>query len=385
MEVLEQFFKDKGSSENTMKLYQYAVMHYENLHNKDIAELLEEADREEEQGIRWKKRSIRRYLIQFRNDLYTSKSENTAKKYMSCIKTLYRHYEIELQPLPSFDSKQIDKTYELSFEDILTKQEIKDAYYEANNVCKCIILMGISTGLSKIDMLNLTVDDFLSACKIEEYTDVLSALNTLKKENKLISCFIGERKKTLKKYITFASPESNEHIIQYLIGRDARLKNEYDSQLMGSDKLFDISESHLNYSFRQINDKLNLGKVGKQSKFRCHQLRKYHASTLLNIEDIQWTVNEIDTLQGRSQDMTHRAYFHNSTDKLCKKYYDSVDELMLFKSIHQINKDDYDELKKENKLYMEEIAISNEKLESQQRTIEQIMDNQRELEKLLGL
>ena len=94
MEVLEQFFKDKGSSENTMKLYQYAVMHYENLHNKDIGELLEEADREEEQGIRWKKRSIRRYLIQFRNDLYTSKSENTAKKYMSCIKTLYRHYEI---------------------------------------------------------------------------------------------------------------------------------------------------------------------------------------------------------------------------------------------------------------------------------------------------
>ncbi len=180
MEVLEQFFKDKGSSENTMKLYQYAVMHYENLHNKSIEELLEEADMEEEQGIRWKKRSIRRYLIQFRNDLYTSKSENTAKKYMSCIKTLYRHYEIELQPLPSFDSKQI-----------LTKQEIKDAYYEANNVCKCIILMGISTGLSKIDMLNLTVDDFLSACKIEEYTDVLSALNTLKKESKLISCFIG--------------------------------------------------------------------------------------------------------------------------------------------------------------------------------------------------
>ena len=48
-------------------------------------------------------------------------------------------------------------------------------------------------------------------------------------------------------------------------------------------------------------------------------------------------------------------------------------------------KDDYDELKKENKLYMEELAVSNEKLESQQRTIEQIIDNQRELEKLLGL
>ena len=34
---------------------------------------------------------------------------------------------------------------------------------------------------------------------------------------------------------------------------------------------------------------------------------------------------------------------------------------------------------------MEELAVSNEKLESQQRTIEQIIDNQRELEKLLGL
>lgn len=394
---LQQFFNERNSSKSTQSHYKAAIKLYEYLNKKTFTELLAEADYEEEEGVRWKNRKIRQRLIDFRNLVFSSKSEGTAKLYLNDVKTVYRHFEIELQSLPIFKSQDIDKTYEMDFDDLITKKELIDAYYEANNVTKCILLFAISSGYSKIDMLNLTIADFIKACKNYINSDELSEqLVELKNQEEVIPCFKDSRQKTGKKFITFCSPEAVEHICQYLIGRDAQIRKNYEEadeeeqevlndKLYADAPLFDISESHLNYTFRRINNKLGFGKVSKYSKFRCHVLRKYQASTLLNIENIQWTIEEIDTLQGRSKDKTHRAYFHDDSEKLWKKYYDSVDELMLFKSIHVINEEEFEKVKAENRFYMNEIVKNETKLEEQQRTIEQIINNQRELEAMLGL
>jgi ABC-type lipoprotein export system ATPase subunit len=119
MDLLNQFFIEKGSSLSTQRHYCASAKIYEELCGKTITELIHEADEEEEAGIRWKKRKIKTYLINFRNHLYANKSEGTAKQYFTDIKTLYRHFEIELQPLPSFNSKQIDKTYVMTYDDIV--------------------------------------------------------------------------------------------------------------------------------------------------------------------------------------------------------------------------------------------------------------------------
>lgn len=381
MEKLQQFFIDRNSAKSTQWHYHAAVKLYTKLHGMTLDELIEEADYEEEQGIRWKKRKLKQRLIEYRNYLYSCKSEGTAKQYLTDIKTIYRHYEIELQDLPNFISKNIDNTYEMSYNDILTKEEIIDAYYEANNVTKCIILFASSSGLSKVDILKMTVEDFVVACDCKN-KNLIDQLQELKKIKKLIPCFIGERQKTNKKYITFCSPEASQHIVQYLIGRDAQIRESYSkgdseySQLCLEDKLFDISESHLSTVLRGINSKLDFGVVGKHSKFRCHMLRKFQATTLINVEN-GFTVEEIDTLQGRSQDKTHRAYFHNSREKLFKKYVECVDDLMLFESIHEVDKHEYEQMAKKN------VELNN-KLEVQQKTIDEIIANQRELEKLLG-
>lgn len=403
---LEKFCDDKKLSESTKNFYTSAVRMYEEVIGSSLDELLLEADREEEEGVRWKHRKIRQHLIDFRNYLFANKSEGTAKRYFAGIKTVYTHYEIELHNLPSFNSKQIDKTFKMDYEDLLTKEEIIDAYYEANNTIKQITVFGISSGLSKIDMLNMIVDDFVESCL--EYIesigipvnhdanllDKLFLIKNVSKDNSIIPCFRSERQKTNSKYITFCSPEAVEHIVQGLIGRDANIREKYDEaeekedlpdKLYGSDKLFDVSPAHVGYVFRKINNKLGLGKVGKFAKFRCHMLRKFHASTLLNSEITTWTVEEIDTLQGRSMDITHQAYFKNSKDKLFKKYCECVDELMLFKSIHQIDEEAYDKLEKENRFYMNEIVKNEQKMEEQQRRIDEIIRNQRELEKLLGI
>ena len=394
---LEQFFTERGSAKSTKDHYLAAVKQYSQLNEMTLDQLIEEADQEEENGVRWKNRKIKERLIAFRKYLYDYKSEGTAKLYLNDIKTIYRHFEIEVQSLPRFNSHQIDKTYEMSYEDILTRDELIDAYYEANNVGKCIMLFAMSSGFSRVDMLNLSVYDFMVACKDSYHSDVLvEQLKELKEEDCLIPTFRDDRQKTSKKFTTFCSPEAAEHIIQYLIGRDAKIKMKYEeadeeeqedlpSELDICDKLFDISESHLSYSFSVINSKLELGTAGKNTRFRCHMLRKYHATTLLNLSEIDWTMQEIDTLQGRSQDKTHRAYFHNNTDSLKEKYIASVDELMLFKSIHGVDEEAFAKVKAENNFFKKEIVKNERKLEEQQDTIDKIIANQRELEALLGL
>lgn len=382
MDYLDQFFIDRNSADKTRQHYRASTKLYELCTGKKLPELIEEADAEEEAGIRWKHRKVKSYLLEFRNYLYANKSEGTAKQYLTDIRTIYKHFEIELQDLPRFASKQIDKTYEVKYEDILTKDELVDAYHEANNVVKCIILFASSSGLSKVDLLKLTVGNFIEACDCKN-EELVKQLFEIKSNKKLVPCFIGERQKTRKSFTTFCSPEATRHIVQYLIGRNAQIAAAYkkdesiDDGLKYDDKLFDISESHLSYTLRQINNKLGLGKVGKATKFKCHALRKYQATVLLNIED-GFTVQEIDKLQGRSQDQTHRAYFHNDKETLYKKYLRCVDELMLFDSIETIDKVEFENLKLENEKY-------SRKLEDQQQTIEKILQNQRELEAILGL
>lgn len=449
MRLLEQFCDEKDLSTSTRGLYTSAVNNYEKCCSMTLEELIEEADIEEENSIRWKKRKVKEHLMTFRKCLFESKSEGTANRYMNCIESIYRHFEIELHPLPSFNSKNIDKTYEKTFEDIPTRQELKDAYYEATNVGECIILLGSSSGLSKVDMLKMSVDDLILACEtyfgLEEISfkredKLLDTLFALKEFDVLIPIFEGVRQKTRSRYTTFASPEFAERTIQYLIGRDAEIKEKYQQtideankqlnyllgiddsfvtaeeiqkfiesytgnhslnsyelkeidkiynslnispELKGEDKLFDITPAHLSYSFRKINNKLGLGKVGKNTKFRCHQLRAYHASTLLNLEENAFTESEVDALQGRKKDKTRRAYFTESLSKLFSKYCLIVDELMLFKAIHGISKETVEKLERENNFYKNEVMKNEKKIGEQERLINEILENQKKLESLL--
>ena len=386
-ELFQKFLEEKDLAGSTEKGYKAMVALYTSLNQMSMTQLIEEADSEEEQGIRWKKRTLRSRLMTFRKYLYEQKSQGTARNYLRMVKTIYRYYEIELQDLPTYTSKQINKTYIKSYEDLLTKDQLIAGYHESNNLMKCFILLGSSSGLSKADIIKMTVSDFLEACK-EYITDkdssVKNQVSQVLGSDDPVPTFIGNRQKTGSKYITFASPEYVEHMCQYLLGRDAEIRKKYadadeddrfelSSQLMPEDKLFDISDEQIMNIFRKINNKLSFGTVGTFVKFRSHQLRAFHASTLLNLKENAFTESEVDALQGRSKDQTHRAYFIESTSKLREKYIQGLDSLMLFKSIHTVSSEKYEQVKSENAEYKD-------KFEEQEAKIEQIMKLQEELE-----
>ena len=225
--MLKQFINERNLSHSTIRNYSSAVNLYEKLNNKTLDELIEEAENEEILKIRWKERKIKKRLIQYRSYLYENKIQSTANKYLTNIKTIYRHFEIELQSLPSFNTRQINKSVEIRFKDLPTKKNIKDAYDLADTQTKLIILLITTSGMSKVEILNLRVSDFLNA---DESTP---------------TTFYLTRQKTGREFFTFTTPKTSEKLGDYI-------KNH---NLKRNDKLFNISESRLTKNLQKINKK----------------------------------------------------------------------------------------------------------------------------------
>lgn len=59
-ELLNEIHMVKNHSSNTKRIYKIAVEKYTSFFSMSLSELLEEAELEEDQGIKWKKRKVKR-------------------------------------------------------------------------------------------------------------------------------------------------------------------------------------------------------------------------------------------------------------------------------------------------------------------------------------
>ena len=320
-EILNNLVYRRNLTYKTKQGYKNALDCYTSYNGMLFIELLKEAENDEEKGIRWKNRRLKKRLMDFRIYLQENYLVSTAKVYFQRILTLYRHFEIEIHNLPRINPKSVKMSKPITFEDLPTKEIIKEAYYISNQIMKAIILFISSSGCARIETLNLTVEDFKNATyEYHKSNDINIALNILKDIKFIIPIFRIRRQKTNKFYFTFCSHEASNEIIKYL-----SLK----SNLNDKDKLFDINLYYWNKYFNYINNELNLGKVGEYNRFRSHMLRKFHASSLYNFSN-SLSLSEIDALQGRGKNSTHSSYFMENPRNLREKYINSLDSLKIF-------------------------------------------------------
>ncbi|MCF0227175.1 MAG: site-specific integrase [Methanobrevibacter sp.] len=339
---------------------------------KDLQELIKEADEEEMQGIRWKDRKLRSYLISYRANLHNNVglAENTVNKYLQLVKTFYYHYGIEIGKLPSYTSKSVRKNEPITADDIPTKEDIKLSIdLSTNSVMRALIHFMSSTGLAIVDALSLTVEDFVEAC--EDYyasNNLNEIINILSVSEDVIPTFKLRRRKTGKFFYTFATSEAVNSVAVYL-------KTRKDLSLR--DKLFKITKNYCFILFREINVAMGKKKKNSFSLFRSHMLRKFQAKQLY---DDGMSVEDIDAIQGRSKDRTHEAYFIIDPDKLKKRYIEHMGALCLFNEVEvrTIESEEFKELKKINNEYRT-------KLEEQEDMIRQITENQKNIREMLDL
>lgn len=319
--VLEEFTKTRNLSSRTKHGYKDSLKKYTSFQKDSFINLLKEADDEEENGIRWKNRKLKQRLIDFRIFIYRNFMITTAKVHFQRILTLYRHFEIEIHQLPKLSVKSCKQSKPITFEDLPTKEIIRNAFEIANPVMRALILFMSSSGCARRETLNLTIQDFIDASyEYHNKKDIKEALLILKELDDVVPTFRINRQKTNKFYFTFCSPEASKEVAEYLLSY---------RKLDADNKLFKINLDYLNKNFGQINDELGLGKVGKYNKFRSHMLRKFHASSLYNeVNDL--SLEEIDALQGRKKDNTRGSYFMENPNKLRKKYIESLDSIKIF-------------------------------------------------------
>lgn len=348
MEVIEQLTVERELQPSTRRNYTNALTAYIEVTGKTLRELLDEAEEEEEKGVRWKKRKVKQYLIKYRNHLFQNYLKTSAKQYLTLVKTFYTHFEIELQPLPKVSEKNLKENPPIQFEDIPTRKLLKDCCNASKPVLKAIILFMSSSGCARMETLNITIGDFIEATSDYHHGgSITQILSELEEQDDIVPTFHIRRQKTNKYYYTFCSPEATKSIIQYLKSRVYYCETKGTPLTMDSG-LFHVNGRTFSRYFRRLNNSLSLGRKGNRNNFTSHMLRKYHATTLNNLP--YFKDSEINFLQGRVPEKVTGIYLQQDPKILREKYIQCLNHLQVFWDATSITieSDEYKKVVKEN-------------------------------------
>lgn len=334
-DILDEIAMVRNHGTQSRKIYKRAITYYCKFNNMTMQELLDEADQEEENGIRWKKRKLKGRLLKFRQNLIQNYKKATIKSYFTCVLVVYKYFDIEIGNLPTLSDKNVKLPEPIQFKDILTHEEIDLALKNSNRKFNAVILFMTSSGCARAETLSLTIQQFLDAT--HEYhgeSDMIKALNKLKNTKDVVPTFYLKRLKTNKYYYTFCSPEAVKSIVNFLLNDRVRYDDEGNLLLSPQDKLFPFGKCYLAAALTKLNNDLGFGQAGTYNRLRTHMFRKFHASTL---KKAGMSESDIDSLQGRGKSSTRAAYFYEDPETLKQKYIDCLPELVINDNVNVLD------------------------------------------------
>lgn len=342
-ELLNEIHLMRNHSERTQTIYRYALKKYTDFCSMSMEELLEEAELEEDKGIKWKKRKLKRRLLTFRQHLLQDYSLNTMYVVMRPVIAIYKYYETEVFELPPVNKKNVDTPAPVRFSDLPDKEILRKAISIANPLMKAIIYLMVSSGCAKREILNFTIGDYISS--LSDYTkktNIYDIIEDLGDAENVISTFNLRRQKTDKYYTTYCTPEAVNAINSYLLSRT--------DQLTEDKPLFKVNLAYFSDLFAKINDELGLGKVGTYNRFRSHMLRKFHASALYNDG---MSLDNVNDLQGKAKNKTDASYFMTNPDDLKTEYIRHIHAVTLNKEVEKlsIKSPEFVQMENENREY----------------------------------
>jgi integrase len=324
--ILNEFIDNRNLVNSTKIRYMVILKNYCDYTKLKPEELIDEAEMEEESGIRLRKRKIKSYLIGFKKYLQDKDhSELTVKNSLSIIRSFYHEFEIEL---PYTRSKRRYSKQE-SKEDLPDKDDIIHALKFVSLKYSAIILLMMSSGMGKAEVLNLKFTDFLKSIEtyingstnIEEITSILE--RKANNDELIISTWNISRVKTRMPYTTFSTYESIEAILLYLKSSPA-FEGEYLFRSQRTNK--ELPAKTFGNQFNIINYRAGFGKVDRQIFFRSHNLRKYFTNVL---HKNKVTKERIDWMLGHQIDNTSSSYFKSDISDLREEYVRCIPDLSI--------------------------------------------------------
>lgn len=323
--LIKKFHQIMGHSRNSIKSYNSAFNLYRKYHNTSLTSLLAEAITEQENHVPQNRLKLYTRLMSFRQFLIDNYTGNTISSNFSKIKTFYRYNHVTLPFIPPLNNKFLKRNPYLSYDDLLTKKEIKKALKIADDNIRMWIYVLLSSGTSKHEAQTITNQLFYEGTfEYHRKNNFKDALNYLSKSDNTVCTCKLLRQKTDKPYYTFLNPEAVQFIAK------TKLKNN-DYNL--NSPLLSGSSDYVGRKFRFINDYLDLGFAGGYRRFRPHMLRKFHATHLNqgthkkhNLMDMEI----IDSLHGRGKNTTRETYFKDNPYFLKLEYIRCMDNISLY-------------------------------------------------------
>lgn len=346
--LLEEIHSAKNHKASTRNVYRVACEKYCKFNEMLLEDLLQEAENEEKNKIDWKYRKLKQKLINFRSYLIEYYPQKTVETYFNTIIEIYNYYEITIGKLPKVDKRSYNKTPPITFKDLPDKEIIREALKISTPLMSALILFMSSSGCARTETLNLTIQDYIDS--VQEYVktnNLTEIIDTLNNTDDVIPTFNILRVKTNKYYTTYCSPEAVHSINSYLLSRTDPLKPEAP--------LFKIHPMYVMQKFKELNNELGLGKIGKYNRFRSHMLRKFHASSLYNDG---MSIDKVNDLQGKSKTLTDQSYFMVNPDDLKYEYIEHLPCLLMGKDVEKVSvkSPEYHRLEQENKKYKDNLS-----------------------------
>lgn len=320
--------------------------------------LLLEAEQEIKDGLLMRQRSIKKYLIGFRKYLQDKgNAPQTIKGYITGVKSFYTAFDIEIPKSHTAGNKaQTLKKHK----DIPTKEDLQEVLKVCDPMEKAVLLVGVSSGLSAHEIINLRVKDF------KRGYDPKTEITTLDLR----------RGKVDFDFITFLSPECSKAIQDYLTYRsrtskinETRRLNQLEKQRVFSDNDHLFIKRHIDPSYLKNQDdnirKLDQDSFMKVYRFisekaqkntlagdwnliRSHNMRKYFNSVLLNAGADSF---HVEFFMGHTLDDTKAAYFRADTEKLKEIYKKYIPFITIEKALDPEQHPDFIRLRYESETY----------------------------------
>ena len=315
VQTLQKFFQERNSSDSTKTTYWRSVNYFEDVNDIEITKALQIAETEEDNNIRWKNTQLREWLIKYREWCYNNYKKASAQLYLTAITTLFRHYDITVEKLPYYNIQRAEQSIPINPDELVDRDVLRLCIETNNPLLKAIVLFMSSSGIARIDVLNLTIADYLQATKsYHDRHDSIKYAITEMEDIDVIPTWHLQRQKTGVQYFTFSSPESTRAINMYLLSRKETLSK--------GKPLFDIHPRYFNQLFKDTNDNLGLGRNGQYSRFAPHMLRRYHATQLI---EAGMSESKVDLLQGRKpQSIAYTSYIKIKPSQMKTEYIEAL-------------------------------------------------------------
>ncbi len=318
-----EFVLNRNLKPGSIRSYKRKFIIYCQVTGLSPSQLIEEAENDEDTGQRMRKRKVKKHLQDLQD--YLIGKNYSPKKIVDTITTIrgfYTHFEIQI-PKRNYSYNSPD----LKEEEVPNKEDIKLAIENSSLRHSVIIILMCTSGITLVDVLNLSVKDYFDSLNIStDGLDIQSLnfeeINNLEGYN--IQTWKIQRQKTTTKHYTFCTPEATEYLGMYLEQNPP--ESIYDPLFRGNTGK-QVREDVFQRYLRQLNKKLGWPIEKTYSYMHSHSFRKYFTNTM---EAAGMHHHYIRQVVGHRKDPLTRAYFFTPLERLKHEYITHMSSLYFF-------------------------------------------------------